>query len=253
MTTEVLTSRSPPPLTSSHALLTDFDGTLVEIAAHPDAVAVASGLAGWLHQIEQKLGGALAIVTGRRLASVDALLHPWRYTGAGAHGAEMRLHPDAPLMPVAEPLPDTLMLSITDAIKTWPGVWLENKTYALAVHYRDNPAAEATCRKAVQQALSTETQLQILPGHAVVEVRRRGVSKGVATRFLLQQPHFASRIPVFSGDDLADEEGFAAVQAAGGYGIKIGRGTTVARYRLDSVAQMHAWLRASLDQLRRAA
>ena len=251
MTTDLLSSRSPLLLSPASALLLDFDGTLVELAAHPDAVSPSAGLAGWLYQLEKHLGDALAIVTGRRLRDVDRYLDPLRLMGAGAHGAELRVAIAGKTTPVIAPLEAPLIVAIEAAIRGLPGIWMENKTFALAVHFRQNPALAADCLARVQQAAQAFSQIEVFNGHAVVEVRRKGLGKGAAIGFLLQHPAFAGRVPVFIGDDLADEEGFLAVQAAGGYGIKVGAGDTVAHCRLTDVAAVHRWLCESLMQLRR--
>ncbi|MES2884182.1 MAG: trehalose-phosphatase [Pseudomonadota bacterium] len=251
MTTDLLSSRSPPLLRPNVALLSDFDGTLVELAAHPDAVSPSAGLAGWLYQLEKHLGEALAIVTGRRLREVDRYLDPLRLMGAGAHGAELRVAFAGKTTPVIAPLEVVLIADIEAAVSALPGVWLENKTFALAVHFRQNPAVAAECFARVKEAASHYTQLEVFSGHAVVEVRRKGLGKGSATSFLLQHPAFAGRVPVFLGDDLADEECFAVVQALGGHGIKVGAGDTAARHRLADIPAVHRWLCESLMQLRR--
>lgn len=250
MTTEALLPRSPPLLTRSHALLTDFDGTLVALAAHPDAVVPAAGLAGWLYQIEQQLDGALAIITGRRLAAVDRLLDPLRCMGAGAHGAELRVAIAGKATPVIAPLAASFVQRVEAAVATLDGVWVENKTYALAVHYRSQPAHAEACRMAALQAAADEPQIEVFTGHAVVELRRRGIGKGAAASFLLQHPAFSGRTPVFIGDDAADEEGMATVQALGGLGIKVGPGESAAQHRLHDVQAVHRWLCGSLMSLR---
>ena len=253
MTTDLILSGSPPLLGRDNALLSDFDGTLVELASHPDAVSPSAGLAGWLYQLEKVLGDALAIVTGRRLREVDRHLEPLRLMGAGAHGAELRVTISGKTTPVIAPLEASLIEDIEAAIADLPGLWLENKTFALAVHLRQNLAASEECLRRVQQVAERHPQIDVFVGHAVVELRRKGLSKGSAICFLLQHPAFAGRVPVFVGDDLADEEGFAAVQAVGGHGIKVGAGDTVAQYRLADVPAVHRWLRESLLQLRASA
>ncbi len=250
MTTDLSLCRSPPLLGPDAALLSDFDGTLVELASHPEAVSPSAGLAGWLYQLEHHLGEALAIVTGRRLREVDHHLSPLQVMGAGAHGAELRVAIAGKTTPVIAALEATLVQRIQAAIADLPGVWLENKTFALAVHFRQNPAVASDCLVRVRQAVGAHPQIEVFEGHAVVELRRKGLGKGAATSFLLQHPAFAGRQPVFVGDDLADEEAFAVVQAHGGHGIKVGVGDSVAHYRLVDVPAVHRWLCESLMQLR---
>jgi trehalose 6-phosphate phosphatase len=72
------------------------------------------------------------------------------------------------------------------------------------------------------------------------------VSKGVAVAALLAHPPFTGRQPVFVGDDVTDEDGIHAVQAAGGFGVRVGAGPTLARYRLDDTEAVGHWLRAAI-------
>jgi trehalose 6-phosphate phosphatase len=62
----------------------------------------------------------------------------------------------------------------------------------------------------------------------------------------LATPAFAGREPVFVGDDATDEDGFSAVQLAGGWGVKVGEGPSGARFRLADPRAVHQWLADSL-------
>ncbi len=82
----------------------------------------------------------------------------------------------------------------------------------------------------------------------VVELRRPGPNKGDAVRAFMAEPPFAGAVPLFLGDDLTDEAGFAAVHDMGGYGVIVGpRRPTCALYALESVSAARAWLLAALD------
>jgi trehalose 6-phosphate phosphatase len=79
-------------------------------------------------------------------------------------------------------------------------------------------------------------------GKRVVELKPAGKDKGVAVGEYMREAPFRGRCPVFIGDDLTDEYGFAMVNRLGGHSIKVGRGRTVARWRLRDVAAVRAWL-----------
>lgn len=65
----------------------------------------------------------------------------------------------------------------------------------------------------------------------------------------MAEPPFHGQVPVFLGDDLTDEAGFAVVNALGGLSIKVGEGPTQARERLASVTAVDEWLQRLLAAL----
>jgi trehalose 6-phosphate phosphatase len=81
-------------------------------------------------------------------------------------------------------------------------------------------------------------------GKCVLELAPAGFSKRAAIEAFMTEPPFAGRIPVFLGDDVTDEDGFAAVNALGGHSIRVGSdAATAARSRFADVAAAVAWLR----------
>jgi trehalose 6-phosphate phosphatase len=63
----------------------------------------------------------------------------------------------------------------------------------------------------------------MLPGKAMIEVKRPGISKGEAVRALMTKAPFAGRRPVFIGDDVTDESVFAVMPALGGASYSVSR------------------------------
>jgi trehalose 6-phosphate phosphatase len=242
-------SRQPlpaPPLLAPHqALFLDFDGTLTGIAPRPDDVVVDPRLPAILAVLAQRLGGALAIVTGRSLADLDPKLAPAQLPAAGQHGAELRPRPGGGVQLRAPAGIATLARRLHDRFDGDARVLVEDKGAAVALHFRLAPERALECRQVLRMLAAPWPDLEIIAGKRVVEARGRGADKGVAVQALLGEPPFAGRSPVFVGDDRTDEDAFAACRAAGGYGIKVGDGPTGARYRCAGVADVHAWLRAS--------
>lgn len=128
-------------------------------------------------------------------------------------------------------------------VEQHPGLLLENKGSALALHYRGAPELAGVARDTMRALAELHADTFALqPGKMVFELRPRNVSKGRAISLLMQTPPFAGRTPLFAGDDLTDEAGFADVNAHGGITIKIGEGETCARHRLPSPEALTAWL-----------
>jgi trehalose 6-phosphate phosphatase len=228
-------------LSPACALFLDFDGTLVDIAPEPGAVVVPSTLVPTLAALQDYLGGAVAVVSGRRVHEIDQFLAPLRLPVAGVHGAERRTstgHMDR----IAAPALDAVERAARGLAAAHRGLLVEHKTTSLALHYRQAPELEALCLQAMGDAIARSHGLALLRGKMVVEAKPAGASKGEAIEAFLREAPFTGRTPLFVGDDVTDEAGFAAVQRRGGLGVKVGEGTTVARQRLaDPGALRHAF------------
>jgi trehalose 6-phosphate phosphatase len=227
------------------ALFLDFDGTLVDIADRPDSVVVPPTLVRTLQGLQACLGGALAIVSGRPIEQIDGHLHPLVLPAAGVHGAERRtaqgglVHADVP--PLQRPLDAAEALA-----RRHGGLQVERKRGSIALHYRRAPELESVCLAAMQEAVDASPGLTLLKGKMVLEAKPCNVSKGHAIEAFLQEAPFTGRRPVFIGDDVTDEVGFAAVQRLGGLGVKIGPGASVAEARLADATAMRSALDAAL-------
>jgi trehalose 6-phosphate phosphatase len=242
-----MTVMSPPPhLPSSASLFLDFDGTLVQLAPRPQDVSVAGWVVPTLQALMQKLEGALAIVSGRPLSAIDAFLHPLALAGAGCHGAERRNASGG--IELRQSAPPASVVSRAHALAArHAGLLLESKPSGLALHFRASPELGALCREQLVQALADSPgaaiEWELLDGHCVCELKQRAVSKGGAVRSCLTEVPFTGRLPVFIGDDVTDEDGIRAVQAAGGFGVRVGPGQSQARYRLTDTDAVADWLR----------
>lgn len=236
------------------ALFLDIDGTLLDIAPTPGEVVVSEGLrelTGALHRAGE---GALALVTGRPVADADRLFAPLRLPVAGQHGAERRdaegnLHRAGPVPPQL----DAIRQELAALAARHEGLLLEDKGFSIALHFRRAPElAEWVLARAAELVATAGDALCLQPGKMVAEIRPAGWDKGSAIAAFLAEPAFAGRRPVFVGDDLTDEHGFAVVNQAGGISVKVGPGPSAARWRLPHVAGVHSWLQAWLAAHREA-
>jgi trehalose 6-phosphate phosphatase len=228
-----------PPLDRTTALFLDFDGTLVEIAPRPEAVRVAASLPDRLAAARDRLDGALAVVSGRPIADIDRMLAPLRLVAAGVHGLEVR---DDPAGAIGASTSATALVDVRAALAAagLPGVRVEDKRLAVAVHYRDAPTLGPEVLALLEAAIRPHPSLHLVTGKMVVEVKPRGTDKGTALVNFLARPPFRNRVPVMIGDDVTDEDAFRAALAAGGRAIKVGPGDSLAPERLPDVAAVHA-------------
>jgi trehalose 6-phosphate phosphatase len=230
------------------AVFLDFDGTLAEFAEAPHLVEVDAALPGTLMRLHDALGGALAVISGRPVREIDAFLAPLSLPTAGLHGLEWR-HAQRETHDVHTANGD--IVQVREALEAFaasiPGLQIEDKRRTVALHYRRAPDAEAACREAVTEALAGHEALCVLAGKMVFEIKPRGIDKGTAiTRFMSEAP-FGGRIPLFAGDDVTDEDGFAAVNARSGISIRVGDSrSTLARFRTDGVPALLSWLHGLL-------
>jgi trehalose 6-phosphate phosphatase len=238
---EALTA-PPADLLNDASLFLDFDGTLVEIAERPDAVAVDARLAALMQRLRERVDGRLAILSGRAASDIRALFGAPDFIVSGSHGMEFH-YPEGHT--VLAPRPEALSFALADMhdlAERWPGVLVEDKPLGAALHYRGNPQAEQSCI-ALAQTLAARHDLHLQTGKMMIEVRAGGGDKGVALRRLMESPEMRGTTPIFLGDDDTDEPGFIAAATLGGAGVLIGpERPTAARYRLASVSDTLDWL-----------
>jgi trehalose 6-phosphate phosphatase len=237
-------SALPPLAWHGCALFLDFDGTLVDLAPHPDDVKVEPELHAALALLHEQLGGALAIVSGRPVEQIDQMLWPLVLPAAGVHGMERR-GADGRMWRNPLPALDVARALANELAAQFPGLWLEEKYGALALHYRQAPQAGPSTIARLRAGLMRHPDLVVMEGKMVIEVKQAAINKGSAIRDFCAAPPFAGRTPVFIGDDTTDEAGFAWVQEQGGVAVKVGEGATLAQHRIASAAA----LRQALQQL----
>lgn len=239
----------PLPLIEPHtALFLDFDGTLADLAPRPDLVQVEPQLVGTLRALHTCLDGALAIVSGRPVAELDHFLQPLRLPSAGIHGAEFRHGGERVVTPPAPGI-GALLPKLEALVARHPGLQLERKSVAVAIHYRQVPELELLVRAAVADVLRDAAGLEALPGKMVVEIKPAGVDKGDAIAAFMRSPPFAGRMPLFAGDDVTDEAGFVVVRELGGVGLLVGQRATAATVVLPNPDALRGWLHESAHAL----
>lgn len=244
MKTKDLQSLPSPPLhlLSDASLFLDLDGTLLEIAARPEEVVVDNSLKNLLARLLQSLGGRVAVVSGRPAAEVRNLLGLRYLAIAGSHGAEASFAGDTGAPPAASAPPPHLREALLRLAERHPGVLIETKPFGLAIHYRLAPDAAEDCRTLARNIADAEG-FALQPGKQVIEIKYHRRDKGDALRMFMARAPMRDGRPLFIGDDLTDEAGFAAARALGGAGILVGPPRpTSATYGLADVSAALRWL-----------
>ena len=238
-------SPAVPPATRI-CLILDFDGTLVEFTERPQAQRPDAELMQLLRSLQAAVDGAVAIISGRRIEDLDALLHPLRLPAAGLHGLERRDAQGRPVLPAPGAPAElrALHAPLLELVARHPGLLLEDKQATLAVHFRRAPQLEPVVERALAALVEPlRPYLEIVPGDMVREIKAGDRDKATAVEAFMREAPFAGRLPVYVGDDLTDADGFGAVQRFAGMSVAVGDRIT-AQWRLPDPAAVRAWLRA---------
>ncbi|HEV2561045.1 MAG TPA: trehalose-phosphatase [Rhizomicrobium sp.] len=221
----------------------DVDGTLLDIASTPGGAIVPDGLRSSLERLSERARGAVALVSGRTLAEIDGLFAPLRLSAVGGHGAEIRPDPAGkPLQPAIPGLDPQLKQQIASSAAKIAGLLIEDKGYSLALHYRAVPEARPELETLLESALRGSKGVEILQGKSILEVKPSGYNKGTGVRELMKFDPFAFRMPIYTGDDLTDQNAFAAMPEFGGWGISVGHSIPGADASLESPAEVRRWV-----------
>lgn len=231
-----------PPRPARPLLLLDYDGTLAPIVDDPARAVPHPDVPALLPRLVAR--HPTVVVTGRDLATLGRLLGatPDGLRAVGLHGAEWG-RPGAALADEAEAHeadPD-VVARLRAAVPALPGVFVESKGALFAVHYRQAPDRAAAERAVEAWAAAVPPVFDVIRGKCVAELRPPGVSKGAAVRRLAAE--HPDRTPVYVGDDVTDEEAFAALEnVPGAVAVKVGDGPTRAPHRLPDPTAVAAWL-----------
>jgi trehalose 6-phosphate phosphatase len=234
----------PPAPRLNWAYFLDVDGTLIHFADTPEAVTVDRALVELVTKVFRETGGALALVSGRMISDLHHRFAMSQLPLAGLHGLERRdssgqlwFH-TAPLVAKS-----AIKEALAPALTRHSGLLLEDKGLTLALHYRRAPRLAGYVHQLVAHLVSLQGNgLEVQPGKYVVEIKPAGVDKGTAIAAFLSEQPFRGRRPVFIGDDLTDERGFAEVNKVKGVTVKVGPGPSCACFRLPDVTAVHHWL-----------
>lgn len=226
------------------AFFLDCDGTLSRIVDQPHAARVESDIIECLDLLSKATSGALAVVSGRSIEQLDHMLSPLALPLAGVHGIERRNGSGQVFRPSFDAAAVVrIAAELEPFVAENEGLVSEVKSASVALHYRMRPELEPEALSLMSRIASEHPEFRLLRGKMVAELSASHRTKGDAVEDFMREAPFAGRVPVFVGDDVTDEDGFAAIVRLSGIGIKIGAGTTSATHRVGTLDEFHDWLR----------
>ncbi|WP_276496112.1 trehalose-phosphatase [Pontibacter litorisediminis] len=248
---ELLNGKTP-------AVFLDYDGCLTPIVKDPDKAILSGSMRQTLRQLAEVC--PVAVVSGRDRANVEKLVQLDNLYYAGSHGFDIsgpdNLHTEPGGAAAAIPALDKAQEELNERLKDVAGALVERKRYAIAVHYR-NVAEEEVSRvlEVAHEVLARYEELKPGPGKMILELKPNlDWHKGKAVHWLLdeldlRQPNI---LPLYIGDDLTDEDAFAALKGEG-VSILVGEHAeeTAADYRLESVEEVQQFLEALAQHLKK--
>lgn len=231
-------------LPSRAALFLDFDGTLVRFQDDPYSVQLSASEIVCLLELNDKLDGALAIISGRDIADLSERVPTvlWRLGNHGLYNAAPHQHPPTDLAT----FPPVIRDKIDEKLLHMRGIWIEDKGPVLAIHHRKQPDLGPTINRAISPILAQSKTHIIQMGNCVVEIKPAAANKGLALTKLMRIAPFKGRVPIMIGDDTTDEDGFIAAKKLGGLGIKIGTSPTQAQYIISNIDNLYSVLRKQI-------
>lgn len=228
-----------PPLTAA-ALFLDFDGTLVEIAPTPDGIHVDPGLPDLLAELNRRIEGRMALISGRSIAALDGFLPGYSGVVVGSHGAERRGGPGKFGLRDLPKGFDDIRARVRDLGQRLDGVIVEEKPFSTALHFRQAPEAMARAEAALGGLVAPCEGIVLHHAKMALEVMPEHATKGAAMEDLMAG--WAGAVPVAFGDDLTDEAMLRRAGEMGGISVKVGEGPSCAAYRVKGPAQVHEML-----------
>ena len=248
-------------------LFLDYDGTLTPIVVRPEMAVLSPQGRNILERISCHSLFKLAIISGRSLSQIRTLLGLENIAYAGNHGLEIEcpscycqgrgLRKTTFTHPIAkefQPKLERLEQKLRHRLANIDGVFIQNKGLTLSIHYRLAMQSEVGRIKRLFFAVVGYEQarrtLQITEGKEVIEVRPPVEwNKGNAIEWLMAMYRTPGSLPIFAGDDVTDEDGFAAVHKVGGISILVGKDkASNARCYLDSPEELCHWLEILLEE-----
>jgi trehalose 6-phosphate synthase/phosphatase len=228
-------------------ILLDYDGTLVTYKPKPEQALPPESLLDILNRLNGHAETDLIVISGRDHPDIDSLLGDLPIKIIAGHGA-IRKENGVWKDQVSEEIrwKDTIRPILDHMSLQCPESFIEDKRFSLAWHYRntDHNTGFAYSRQLIKQLKMYLDRfgLKILDGNMVIEIMHKEIGKGIAVQKLMAGKKYDFILSI--GDDVTDEEIFALfIPENNAATIKVGSGTTKAKYLCSSVEEVVLFLK----------
>jgi trehalose 6-phosphate synthase/phosphatase len=229
------------------ALFLDYDGTLTPLARSPGLVFLDETRLGLIRSLSSDPRNAVVIVSGRDRQTLQDWLGHLPVGLVAEHGAWLREvgQPWESLKTLSNEWKSQLLPILETYADRLPGAFVEEKEYSVAWHYRSADPEQAGFLVPELSDhlvnLTSKTDLQIIQGSKVVEIRHAGVDKGIATLKWMTKDRYDFVLAI--GDDATDEDLFRALPEWA-IPIRVGIATTHAHHNLRNTGEVIDLLRS---------
>jgi len=231
-------------------LFLDYDGTLTPLVAHPAMAKPDAARLELLSALGSEPKNSVVIVSGRDRQTLEEWFGALPLGLVAEHGAWIR--PLGQSWQRVKPLPDTWKQQLLPILEIYadrlPRAFVEEKEDSLAWHYRMAAPEQAELRASELTDhllnLTAKTDLQVIQGSKVVEIRRAGVDKGSALLAWTGREEYDFILGI--GDDTTDEDLFKSMPESA-LSIRVGISATHAHYNMRSSAEVIDFLHSLAD------
>ncbi|RZJ21237.1 MAG: trehalose-phosphatase [Acinetobacter sp.] len=225
-----------------YCLFLDIDGTLSEFHPDPTQSFIPQTTLKTLQQLSDS-NVSVIFLTGRSVEIASKLLFPLELPIAGTHGLEIKMDEHTQFNISSNEINFSLLQQdIQKRCEPYPQLLIENKSYSVALHYRQCPELAEIAKTIAEEVLNSYPGFKINEGKYVFELLPKRADKGQAIQTILDYLNFNHVLPLFIGDDITDESGFKTINQYQGISIKVGSEPTHAHYRLKNVADVADFL-----------
>ena len=228
---------------SKRLLLLDYDGTLVPHADDPRKVEPDEELVRILDELSRDKRNTVVIVSGRDKRTLEKWFKNLSVDLVAEHGAAVRKNGEWKSIDSVDDWKESIRQVLELYVDRTPGSFIEEKEFSIVWHYRKADPELGKRRAAelenVLMSLIAGTDLSILKGDKIIEVKKAGVDKGrAALEWLSDDWDFL----LAAGNDETDEDLFS-VLLENSYSIKIGFSPSRAKYYLRSSYELRSVLK----------